>query len=94
MHDDQRRLPVQPPAPKKGSPQSMESITVPADDARLGPLAEVRQVSVGADDDLDAVNQLLADGWRLFHIGHAGDRTVYVLGKAPSPTKRPTGFLT
>ncbi len=72
----------------------MESITVPVDDTRAGPLAEIIQVSVGADDQITPVNELLASGWRLLHVGHAGERTVYVLGKPPAQAKRPTGFLT
>ncbi|MCB0043483.1 MAG: hypothetical protein KDE23_27540, partial [Caldilinea sp.] len=62
----------------------MESITVPVDDTQFGPLAEVRQVSVGADNDVAPVNELLASGWKLVHIGHAGEQTVYVLAKPPA----------
>lgn len=72
----------------------MESITVPVDDTHFGPLAEVRQVSVGTDNDVASVNELLASGWKLLHIGHAGEQTVYVLAKPPEQTKRHTGFLT
>ena len=71
----------------------MESITVPVDDTQIGPLAEVRQVSVGADNDVAPVNELLASGWKLLHIGHAGEQTVYVLGKPPAQAKRSTGFV-
>lgn len=71
----------------------MESITVPVDDTHFGPLAEVRQVSVGADNDVAVVNELLASGWKLLHIGHAGEQTVYVLAKPPAQAKRHTGFV-
>ena len=72
----------------------MESITVPVDDTHFGPLAEVRQVSVGADNDVAPVNELLASGWKLLHIGHAGEQTVYVFAKPPAQSKRHTGFVT
>ena len=72
----------------------MESITVPVDDTQIGPLAEVRQVAVGTDNDVAPVNELLANGWKLLHIGHAGEHTIYVLGKPPAQPKRSTGFLT
>lgn len=71
----------------------MESITIPVDGTQIGPLAEVKQVSVGADNAVAPVNELLADGWKLLHIGHAGAQTVYVLGKPPAQTKRSTGFV-
>ena len=72
----------------------MESITVPIDDTKIGPLAEVKQVSVDGNNDVAPVNELLASGWKLLHIGHAGEWTVYVLGKPPAQAKRPTGFVT
>ncbi|MCO5246916.1 MAG: hypothetical protein M9927_24370 [Anaerolineae bacterium] len=82
------------PAAKKGFPYPMESITVPVGDTTVGPLAEVTQVSVGADNDVAPVNELLSRGWKLLHIGHAGEQTVYVLGKPPTQAKRQTGFVT
>jgi hypothetical protein len=72
----------------------MDTITIPADAATAGPLAELKQISVAADEDASAVNSLLADGWKLLHIGHTSQHTVYVLGKPPQPAKRRTGFTT
>jgi hypothetical protein len=71
----------------------MDSITIPTDETIGGHLAEVKQVSVGADDNTSAVNELLSAGWRLLHIGHAGERTIFILGKPPAQARRPTGFL-
>lgn len=70
----------------------MDSIIVPEDPGhRL--LTEIKQVSLAADEDASAVNALLADGWKLIHIGHTSDRTVYVLGKHVEKAQRRTGFL-
>lgn len=55
--------------------------------------SELKQISLESDDDIAAVNDLLADGWKLLHIGHLSDRTVYVLGKSAPPSRRRTGFL-
>jgi len=71
----------------------MEAITVPTDQFSSANLAEIRQVSLRSDDDIGAVNDLIADGWRLLHIGHLNDRTVYVLGKSAERSRRKTGFL-
>lgn len=70
----------------------METITVPSESSLVGPVAEIRQVSVAADEDVSAVNALLADGWKLLHVGHTGQHTVYVLGKPGQTSKRRTGF--
>ena len=72
----------------------METITVPSENPTLGPVAEIMQISVAADEDVDAVNALLADGWKLLHIGHTSQHTVYVLGKPSQASKRRTGFTT
>jgi hypothetical protein len=45
----------------------MESITVPTESPTAGPLAEIKQISVVDDEDVGAVNALLADGWKLVH---------------------------
>jgi hypothetical protein len=71
----------------------MEPITVPAEDSNFGPFTELRQVSVAADDEIGAVNALLQDGWKLLHVGHTGQNTVYVLGRMPQSSRRRTGFL-
>jgi hypothetical protein len=71
----------------------MEAITVPTEESStLGSFAELRQVSVAGDDEMTAVNALLQDGWKLLHIGHTSQHTVYVLGKPPQQAKRRTGF--
>jgi hypothetical protein len=70
----------------------MDTITVPTENPTLGPVAEIRQVSVTADEDVNAVNTLLADGWKLLHVGHTNQHTVYVLGKPTPAAKRRTGF--
>jgi hypothetical protein len=70
----------------------MESITVPNESPSTGPLAEIKQITV-ADDDVGAVNALLADGWKLVHVGHTAQHTVYVLGRPAQTAKRRTGFV-
>jgi hypothetical protein len=70
----------------------MESITVPNDSPSAGPLAEIKQITV-ADDNVAAVNALLADGWRLVHVGQTAQHTVYVLGRPSQASKRRTGFV-
>ena len=67
-------------------------IEVPNESSALGLLTEIRQVSVANDDEIVAVNALLADGWKLLHIGQTAQCCVYVLGKPPQPPKRRTGF--
>ena len=59
----------------------------------LGPVAEIVQVSVAADEDVKAVNALLQEGWRLVHVGHTAQHTVYVLGRSAQQSRRRTGFL-
>lgn len=54
---------------------------------------QLKQVTVHDDDEIEAVNQLLADGWRVFSIGHRADATVYVLGRIDKKQKPRTGFL-
>jgi hypothetical protein len=71
----------------------MESITVPTDSPSAGPLAEIKQISVADDEQVATVNALLADGWRLVHVGHTTHHTVYVLGRPAQSAKRRTGFV-
>ena len=70
----------------------METITVPPENPIVGPVAEIKQISVVADEDVSAVNALLADGWKLLHVGHTSQHTVYVLGRPSQASKRRTGF--
>lgn len=71
----------------------MDTLTVPVENSTLGALAEIRQVTVAGDEDISAVNTLLNDGWRLLHVGHTSQQTVYVLGKSSQASKRRTGFV-
>lgn len=70
----------------------METITVPSENPMVSSVAEIKQISVAADEDVSAVNALLADGWKLLHVGHTGQHTVYVLGRPTQTAKRRTGF--
>ncbi len=56
------------------------------------PLAKLRQISVKMDEEIEQVNQLLADGWRLVSIGYRSDATVYVLGQIEDKRKQRAGF--
>jgi len=54
---------------------------------------QLRQVTVRNDDEVNSVNALLAEGWRLVSIGHLADATVYVLGRMEEKQRQRTGFL-
>lgn len=56
-------------------------------------LSELKQITVRADAEIDRVNELLAEGWRLVKIGQISDATVYVLGRTADKPKHRTGFL-
>ncbi len=56
------------------------------------PFARLRQVTVHKDAEVEEVNKLLADGWRLVGIGYRPDATVYVLGQMEDKRKQRTGF--
>ncbi len=58
------------------------------------PFVKLRQVSVKADDEVEQVNQLLGDGWRLVSIGYRADATVYVLGQVEDKPRHRPGFVT
>jgi hypothetical protein len=51
------------------------------------------QVTVSEDPQVDRVNDLLAEGWRIVDIGHRSDATVYVLGRLDEKPKHRAGFL-
>jgi hypothetical protein len=51
------------------------------------------QVTVADDQQVQRVNELLADGWRIVDIGHRSDATVYVLGRLEEKPKHRAGFL-
>jgi hypothetical protein len=54
---------------------------------------QLRQVTVTADGEISAVNELLADGWQLVGIGYRPDATVYVLGRLEERPRHRAGFL-
>jgi hypothetical protein len=51
------------------------------------------QVTVTEDEQIDRVNAMLADGWRIVDIGHRSNTTVYVLGRVDEKPKHRAGFL-
>lgn len=66
--------------------------------APVAPLHErqfirLAQITVVSDDQINAVNQLLTDGWRLLSIGYRADATIYVLGWREDKPKPRAGFL-
>ena len=65
----------------------------PQKNSIFGSFAELKQVSVAADEEISAVNALLQDGWRLLHVGHTNKHTIYVLGRPPQQSRRRTGFV-
>ncbi len=56
------------------------------------PYTKLRQVTVRADEEIEGVNQLLAQGWRVLSIGYRPDATVFVLGQFEEKSKRRPGF--
>lgn len=72
----------------------MSDVFMPTVESENGPgIRQLKQVTVRGDDEVEAVNQLLADGWRLVSIGHRSDATIYVLGREEKRQKPRTGFL-
>ncbi|MGQ9490648.1 MAG: hypothetical protein ACUVR4_10360 [Anaerolineae bacterium] len=72
----------------------MPDILTPTIAPEDGPaVRQLKQVTVRNDDEIEAVNQLLAEGWRLIGIGQRPDATVYVLGREEKKQKPRTGFL-
>lgn len=54
--------------------------------------SKLRQVTVGKDEEIESVNQLLGDGWRLISIGYRPDATVFVLGQMEEKRRQRAGF--
>lgn len=54
---------------------------------------QLKQITIRQDDEIEKVNELLADGWRVLSIGQRDDATVYVLGRMEEKQKPRTGFL-
>ncbi len=71
----------------------MEVIADSTETSKHGAIAQIKQITVTADAEAEAVNELLSQGWKLLHIGHQSDRTVYVLGKPAEQSRRRPGFL-
>jgi hypothetical protein len=71
----------------------MDTTIAPPESLTLGNIAEIKQVSIASDDEISAINDLLANDWKLLHIGHLSQCTVYVLGRMPEKSRRRTGFL-
>lgn len=61
--------------------------------SKLGAVAEIKQVTVAADAEIGTVNDLLAQGWKLLHIGQQANSTIYVLGRPSEQSRRRPGFL-
>lgn len=70
-----------------------DTILTPIAPAGEQQFTRLTQVTVASDDQMDAVNQLLAEGWRLLSIGYRADATVYVLGWRDDKPKPRAGFL-
>ena len=71
-------------------PDMLTPTVVPGDEPGIH---QLKQVTVRSDEEVETVNQLLADGWRLISIGHRPDATIYVLGREEKKQKPRTGFL-
>ncbi len=56
------------------------------------PFAKLRQITVRVDEEIEPVNELLADGWRVVSIGFRPDATVYVLGQTQEKRRQRAGF--
>ena len=54
---------------------------------------ELAQVSISADTEIDRVNELLRDGWRLVSVGYRADATVFILGRMEEKPRHRAGFL-
>lgn len=54
---------------------------------------QLKQITIRNDDEIEQVNALLAEGWRVLNIGHRSDATVYVLGRMEEKQRTRTGFL-
>jgi hypothetical protein len=56
------------------------------------PFGKIRQITVHVDEEVEEVNALLADGWRLISIGFRPDATVYVVGQMQDKRRSRAGF--
>jgi ribulose bisphosphate carboxylase small subunit len=70
-----------------------DTISAPVAPLHERQFTRLTQITVVSDDQISAVNQLLAEGWRLVSIGYRNDATVYVLGWREDKPKPRAGFL-
>ncbi len=70
-----------------------DNVPTPVVSSGERPFTKLAQITVTADDQIAAVNQLLTEGWRLLSIGYRSDATVYVFGWREEKAKPRTGFL-
>jgi hypothetical protein len=56
------------------------------------PFGKLRQITVHTDEEIEEVNALLSDSWRLVSIGFRPDATVYVLGQMQEKRRQRAGF--
>ncbi len=56
------------------------------------PFVKLRQVTIRADEEIEGVNQLLAEGWRVVSVGYRPDATVFVLGQTEEKRRQRAGF--
>lgn len=74
-------------------PSITDNIAAPVVPSGERPFAKLAQITVTSDAQIAAVNELLAEGWRLVNIGHRAEATIYVLGWREEKTKPRAGFL-
>jgi hypothetical protein len=74
-------------------PERMNEMPTPTAVLAERGYTQLRQVTVKSDEEIAAVNALLADGWRVASIGQRADATVYVLGRLQEKPRRGAGFL-
>jgi hypothetical protein len=56
-------------------------------------VTQLYQVTITADHQIENVNKLLSEGWRLLSVGYQPNSTVYVLGRMDEKPKHRPGFL-
>ncbi len=80
---------------KMESDMEMEtSVTPPMVPSSEKTIAQLRQVTVTADEEISKVNDLLREGWRVMSIGYHREATVYVLARTEDKPRHRPGFVT
>lgn len=55
---------------------------------------QLRQITISKDEQIEEVNKLLVDGWKLMSIGYRSDsKVIYVLGRTEEKPRHRPGFL-